>query len=81
MKYVYGGAGTRGEFADYIRTMIPQLFSGKLVVEGKNVVLPTDLDLDYKVKYDETEEGASLAVKVSWDNRVEEEEEVEVDVD
>ena len=80
MKYQEGGFGKKTDFADFIKKMVPELFSGKLAVEGKSVTLPVDNDLDYKVKYDENEEGGSFSVKVSWSNVVDTDE-VEVDVD
>ncbi len=82
MKYQEGSVGNKGDFAEYIKKMVPELFSGRLAVEGKTVIIPHDKDLDYKVKYDIDEAGGSVSVKVAWDNdNGEDEEEVEVDVD
>jgi len=68
MKYQESFMGTRSEFGEYIKKAVPDLFAGRLSVEGKQVTLPTDLDLDYKVKYDENEDGGSVTIKVSWEN-------------
>lgn len=68
MKYQESYLGSRSEFGEYVKRAIPELFSGKLVVEGKAVTMPSDTDLDYKVKYDEDEQGGSVTFKVSWDN-------------
>lgn len=68
MKYQETYLGSKAEFGDYLKKAIPDLFSGKLVVEGKAVTIPADVDLDYKVKYDEDEEGGSVTFKVSWEN-------------
>jgi len=76
MKYQESFIGSKTEFGEYVKRMIPDLFSGRLSVEGKQVSLPTDKDLEYKVKYDEDEEGGSFTIKVSW-----EEPGVDVDVD
>jgi hypothetical protein len=83
MKWQETGLGTKADFADFIKKMIPDLFASRFAVEGKQIALPADKDLDYKVKYDEDEAGGSFTIKVSWDNETgnEEDEEVEVDVD
>lgn len=60
------------EFKLSFNTMIQQLFTNALVVEGEKVVIPTDRELDYKLKYDVDEEGCSFTFKVSWDKEVEE---------
>jgi amphi-Trp domain-containing protein len=67
MKYQESYLGSKAEFGDFIKKAVPELFAGKLVVEGKTVGLPTEADLDYKVKFDEDEEGGSITFKVSWE--------------
>ncbi len=76
MKYQEAYLGSKTEFGEYIKKMVPELFSGKLSVEGKPVSLPTDKDLEYKVKYEEDEDGGSFSVKVTWEDQ-----EVEVDLE
>ncbi len=71
MRYQDAFLGSRTEFGEFIRAAIPELFAGKLRVEGKVVELPADADLDYKVKYDDDLEGGSVTIKVSWDKEVE----------
>lgn len=68
MKYQETYLGSKSEFGDYIKKAVPDLFAGRLAVEGKSVTLPSDTDLDYKVKYDEDEQGGSVTIKVSWEN-------------
>jgi hypothetical protein len=68
MKYQEGFVGSKNDFADFIKKMVPQLFSSRLVVEGTEVTVPSDRDLDYKMKYDTDEAGGSFTLKVSWDN-------------
>lgn len=68
MKYQETYLGTKAEFGDFIKKAVPELFSGRLTVEGKAVSLPSDKDLDYKVKYDEDEQGGSISIKVGWKN-------------
>ena len=67
MKYQESYLGTRAEFGEFVKKAVPDLFSGKLNVEGKTVTLPSDTDLDYKVKYDEDEQGGSITIKVAWE--------------
>ncbi len=68
MKYQEANIGSRTEFGEYIKKVIPDLFAGRLAVEGKTVTLPADLDLDYKVKYDDDDAGGSFTLKVTWEN-------------
>lgn len=67
MKYQESYLGSKAEFGDFIKKAVPELFAGKLVVEGKTVGLPQEADLDYKVKYDENEDGGSVTLKVTWE--------------
>ncbi len=76
MKYQESFFGTKSEFGEFIKKAVPELFSGRLTVEGKPVYLPSDKDLDYKVKFDEDEQGGSVTIKVGWQN-----EEVEINLD
>ena len=67
MKYQESYLGTRAEFGEFVKKAVPELFTGKLTVEGKPVSLPSDAELDYKVKYDEDEQGGSVTLKVAWE--------------
>ncbi|NLK86304.1 MAG: transcription initiation factor IIE [Clostridiaceae bacterium] len=73
MRYQDAFVGSREEFGDFIRKAVPDLFAGRLVVEGKQIQLPEDADIDYKVKYDEGIDGGSVTIKASWDIETEEE--------
>lgn len=68
MKYQETNIGSRAEFGEYIKRVIPDLFAGRLAVEGKAVTIPADLELDYKLKYDEDETGGAFTLKVAWEN-------------
>ncbi|ABN52314.1 MAG TPA: amphi-Trp domain-containing protein [Hungateiclostridium thermocellum] len=85
MKYQEDFFGTKTELADFVKKVVPELFAGKLTVEGKNVVIPSDRQVDYKIKYSEDEEGAAVTLKISWDfetaTEEEEEEGIELDVE
>lgn len=67
MKYQESYLGTKAEFGDWIKKTIPELFAGKLVIEGKSVAIPSEADLDYKVKYDDGDDGGSISFKVTWE--------------
>ena len=75
MKYQQDFFGSRNEFSDYLKKTLTEIFSGNLTVEGQTVVIPSDRDLDYTVKYGVTEDGGSLTIKATWDTTVETEEE------
>ena len=74
MKYQENISGQRKDFSDFIKKTVPDLFAGRLTVEGKNVVIPNDCDLDYKTKFDEEENGGSFLIKVSWQYPTQEDE-------
>jgi len=76
MRYQDAFLGSRAEFGEFIREAIPDLFAGRLKVEGQAVEIP-DTELDYKVKYDDDLEGGSVTIKVSWDKVVEADENAE----
>lgn len=76
MKYQETYVGSKADFGDYVKKTVPDLFAGRLAVEGKTVSLPTDKDLDYKVKFDEDEQGGTFTIKVTWQN-----EDVEVELE
>ena len=68
MKYQETYVGSKAEFGDYVKKTVPELFAGRLAIEGKPVTLPVDKELEYKVKFDEDEQGGSISIKVAWDN-------------
>jgi len=61
---------------DFVKKVVPELFA---------VVIPSDRQVDYKIKYSEDEEGAAVTLKISWDfetaTEEEEEEGIELDVE
>ncbi len=70
MRYQENFNNSMDEFKLSFNTMIQKLFTNALVVEGETVVIPTDRELDYKLKYDVDEEGCSFTFKVSWDKEL-----------
>jgi amphi-Trp domain-containing protein len=67
MKFQEGFIGSKSEVAAYVKKMIPDLFGGRLSLEGKALDLPTDCNLDCKLKYSEEETGSSFTFKISWE--------------
>jgi hypothetical protein len=74
MKHQEVYTGSMDEFRGWFTSTIQSLFTNKLMVEGKNVILPTDRQLDYKVKFDDDTDGQSFSFKISWDKEIEQEE-------
>lgn len=72
MRYQENFNNEMDEFKRSFNTMIQKLFTNTLNVEGETVVIPTDRELDYKIKYDVDEEGCSFGFKVSWEKEVHE---------
>lgn len=68
MKHQETYVGSKSEFGEFIKKAVPDLFAGRLTIEGKTISIPPDKDLEYKVKYDEDEEGGSFSIKVAWDS-------------
>lgn len=77
MKYQEKFIGTRKECGDALADAISKLMKGHLQVEGVNVDMPKDKELEYKIKYDSTEEAGQVAIKITWINIEEEDEEEE----
>ena len=71
MKYQEDYVGTKAELSDFIKKVIPELFTGRLTVEGQAVRIPNDCNLDYKIKYDS---AGTVGIKISWEDENEEEE-------
>lgn len=80
MKFQQDFIGSKAEFADFIKKIIPELFAGRLDVEGRTIVIPGDRDLEYKLKFTEEQDGGSFNLKVSWDSDFEEDDD-ELDLD
>jgi hypothetical protein len=72
MRYQENFNNPMDEFKRFFNTMIQQLFTNTLKVEGETVNMPSDRELDYKMKYAVDEESRSFTFKVSWDNEVQE---------
>lgn len=74
MKYKESFEGEKTDFAAFIKKAVPDLFAGRLSVEGQNVSVPADSPLSYDVKFNEDEDGGSVTIKVAWSKDVDEDE-------
>jgi len=74
MRYQDAFVGSVDEFAEFVKRAIPDLFAGSLVIEGRQISIPADAEIDYKVKYDDDLDGCSVTIKASWDKVTEEDE-------
>jgi amphi-Trp domain-containing protein len=77
MKYQDKYVGSHAEIFAQLRELPKQFMQNTLVVETESAAIPTDRELEYKIKYENDEIEGSLAVKISWMNAEEEEEEEE----
>lgn len=81
MKWGEKLVGSKEECLQYLYQMVNQLAGGTLVLEGKDVVVPADAQMEYKVKYSEDPGESKFSLKVVWTNDIvaEEAEEDEAD--
>lgn len=77
MKYQDKYVGTQAEIFAQLRELPKQFMQNSIVVETESAVIPTDKELEYKVKYENDEYEGALAIKISWRNAEEEPEEEE----
>ena len=81
MKFKEEYLGTKQECMGYLSEAYAKLLRNQLIVDGEEVVIPDDKELEYKIKYDNDEFEGSLSLKITWVNaeveEAEEEEEVE----
>ena len=80
MKYKESFTGAKADFADFVKKSVPDLFAGRLTVEGQNVSIPKDSDLIYDVKFNDDEDKGSVTIKATWQKDTEEDEEDEVEL-
>ena len=69
---------SKSECLKHVKSIIGELMKEDLEVEGVQVDIPDDKDVEYKIKYKNDEYEGSLSIKIGWVNKeIEEEEEVE----
>ena len=71
--------GTKKECITILNKVLPELFTGNLILEGQNVVIPSDEELEYKFKFEELEEYnyGVFGLKIKWGEKPEVDEEYE----
>lgn len=62
--------GSKDECLQYLYQIVNQLAGGVLVLDGKDVTLPDDLHLEYKVKYAEDPGETKFSLKIAWPNDI-----------
>lgn len=76
MKYQEKYFFPKDDCLDNIKSITSKLIRGTLEIENKKVDIPNK-ELEYKVKYEEDEEGGQFVIKVTWSSGVEEDNEEE----
>ena len=80
MKFKEEYLGTKQECMGYLSEAYAKLLRNQLMVDGEEVVIPDDKEMEYKIKYDNDEFEGSLSLKITWVNaEAEEAEEEEVE--
>ena len=67
MKWVEKAVGTKQDLLGYLTSICEQFGTNSLAVEGHPVDLP-DGEIEFKIKFEEEEEGGKLSIKASWVN-------------
>lgn len=62
--------GSKEECLQYLYQVVNQLAGGVLELDGKEVVLPEELHLEYKVKYAEDPGESKFSLKIAWANDI-----------
>lgn len=66
MDYSEKLVGSKADFLKFMHDVVLKMGSRSLTVEDGNIDFPEDVELEYKIKFDEDEEESKLAIKVSW---------------
>lgn len=77
MKYQEKYIGSKEDLYVFLKDNYSKLMKEMLQIEGERVELPDDKELVYKIKYENNEMDGSYAVKITWANQEELEEEAE----
>ena len=66
MDYSEKYVGSKADFLKFMHDAVTKMSSRSLTIEEEVIDLPEDVELEYKIKYDEDEEEYKLAIKVCW---------------
>ncbi|MFL0247735.1 hypothetical protein [Candidatus Clostridium stratigraminis] len=69
MKYEYGEliSTSTQKVGQDLNKLFTNLLNGHLKLEGQPVLLPSELDLELKVRYKITPEDDAFSVEISWE--------------
>lgn len=70
MKWGEKNVGSKDECLQYLYQVVNQLAGGKLVLDERNVIIPDEMLLEYKVKYSEDPGETKFSLKVAWANDI-----------
>ena len=66
MDYSEKFVGSKTDFLKFMHDVMLRMGSRSLTVEDGTIEFPEDVELEYKIKFDEDEEENKLAIKVCW---------------
>ncbi|HEY8892321.1 MAG TPA: hypothetical protein VIM70_18975 [Clostridium sp.] len=75
MNYREKYTGNKEEFYFFLKDEVIKLFKDKLQIEGNDVSIPDDEELDFQIKLDADENYGDFSIKVKWGQRPEQLEE------
>lgn len=71
MNYREKYTGNKEEFYFFLKDEVIKLFKDKLQIEGKDVSIPDEEELDFQIKLDSDENYGDFSIKVKWGQRPE----------
>lgn len=66
MDYSEKFVGSKADFLKFMKEVLVKMAARSLTVEDGVIEFPEDVELEYKIKFDEDEEESKLAIKVCW---------------
>lgn len=66
MDYSEKYVGSRDDFLKFMREALAKMGERSLTIEEQAIEIPEDVELEYKIKYDEDDEEYKVAIKVCW---------------
>lgn len=64
--------GSKEDFFYFLKDEVVKLFKDKLKIEGNQVTIPDNEELDYQIKFDLEENYGDFTIKVKWGEKPEE---------
>ena len=66
MNYKEKYTGDKEDFYFFLKDEVVKLFKNSLKIEGTQVLIPENEELDYQIKFDSDENYGDLSIKVKW---------------